>query len=167
MVEPRTVRALWREGEVLLRERGVESPKFDAAELLCHGAGFPRGELPLHLRDELPAAAARRVRALFARRARREPLQYLLGCWAFYGHPFRVGEGVLIPRPDACLLYTSADRGDAAVGGEAGPLGRQHLALQLAVKGLGLREAVGLGGKALGRGADLVDVRVLGGAGAV
>lgn len=105
MVEPRTVRALWREGEALLRERGVESPKFDAAELLCHGAGFPRGELPLHLRDELSADAARRVRALFVRRARREPLQYLLGCWAFYGHPFRVGEGVLIPRPDTeCLV---------------------------------------------------------------
>ena len=105
MVEPRTVRALWREGEALLREQGVDAPKFDAAELLCHGAGFPRGELPLHLRDELSAAAVQRVRALFARRARREPLQYLLGCWAFYGHPFRVGEGVLIPRPDTeCLV---------------------------------------------------------------
>ena len=105
MVEPLTVRALWREGEALLREQGVDAPKFDAAELLCHGAGFPRGELPLHLTEELPLAAAGRVRDLFARRAQREPLQYLLGSWEFYGHPFRVGEGVLIPRPDTeCLV---------------------------------------------------------------
>lgn len=38
------------------------------------------------------------------RRAKREPLQYLLGAWEFYGLRMAVGEGVLIPRADTEIL---------------------------------------------------------------
>jgi release factor glutamine methyltransferase len=41
---------------------------------------------------------------LVRRRLSGEPLQYLLGEWEFYGLPFKVGEGVLIPRQETELL---------------------------------------------------------------
>ncbi|MCH5171017.1 MAG: peptide chain release factor N(5)-glutamine methyltransferase [Oscillospiraceae bacterium] len=37
---------------------------------------------------------------IISRRKNGEPLQYIVGKWDFYGLTFRVGEGVLIPRPE-------------------------------------------------------------------
>lgn len=53
------------------------------------------------LEDAETEAAAREIAK---RRAKHEPLQYLLGKWEFYGLPFYVGAGVLIPRADTETL---------------------------------------------------------------
>lgn len=44
------------------------------------------------------------INEVVQRRINGEPLQYLLGEWEFYGYPFKVGKGVLIPRPETELL---------------------------------------------------------------
>lgn len=41
---------------------------------------------------------------MIERRIAREPLQYILGEWEFYSLPFKLGPGVLIPRPDTETL---------------------------------------------------------------
>lgn len=48
------------------------------------------------------------IQRLIARREAGEPLQYLLGCWFFYGRRFWVGPGVLIPRADTEILVEQA-----------------------------------------------------------
>ena len=49
-----------------------------------------------------------RLNELTERRLRGEPLQYILGEWEFYGLPFSVWPGVLIPRPETELLADTA-----------------------------------------------------------
>jgi len=95
-------RALFDECVKLLSDAGKESAEFDT---LCIFQDMLGDKNPLFspLR-EVPAEIAARIRGLAEKRADGQPLQYLLGEWEFYGLPFRVGEGVLIPRPDTETL---------------------------------------------------------------
>ena len=57
-----------------------------------------------HPEVEVPAFADE----LLSRRLEREPLAYILGSWEFYGRPFFVGPGVLVPRADTETLIEAA-----------------------------------------------------------
>lgn len=74
-------------------------------EELC---GADRFALPLRGGQEVPEDQERAFFALLARWMDGEPLQYLLGKWEFYGLPFYVGPGVLIPRQDTETLAEAA-----------------------------------------------------------
>ena len=92
-----TARAAYLAARTRLAGAGVEDAAFDAAQL-CRIAGAPD---PLADPDAvLTAGQQRRLEALTARRAAREPLQYLAGEWDFLDFTLSVGPGVLIPRPD-------------------------------------------------------------------
>lgn len=99
-----TVAALLGEAEAVLAAAGVEHPDRDAERLLRHVVGWDRASLLASPAAEVPAAAEAGFRALLARRARREPLQHLIGFQAFWRHEFVVTPEVLIPRPETELL---------------------------------------------------------------
>ncbi len=90
-----------------LEDEGVENARFEAIELLVF-AGADRTTLYTEPTCALPTEVRRRAAELLVRRVNGEPLQYILGEWEFYGLPFKVGEGVLIPRQDTETVVETA-----------------------------------------------------------
>ena len=95
-------RDLIREASARLADAGVESPEYDAAELLAHVLGTTRSRLSLV--DEVDAEQQAGFEELVVRRAAREPLQHLTGSAAFRHVELQVGPGVFLPRPETELL---------------------------------------------------------------
>jgi release factor glutamine methyltransferase len=93
-------RELVREATATLAAAGVESPRVDAELLLAHVLGAPRAAWP----SEVAGSDVTKFRDLVARRATREPLQYLTGTAPFRYAMLAVGPGVFIPRPETELL---------------------------------------------------------------
>jgi release factor glutamine methyltransferase len=83
-----------------LEAKGSETPRLDAELLLAHALGVERIDLYLHLDRPLGPAELDEARALVARRAAREPLQYVLGEWGFRRLRLGVDRRALIPRPE-------------------------------------------------------------------
>ncbi len=77
-----------------------EDAGFEADCLLADTLGCGNSLLPALAKQELDSAAVQAVNEKLLRRLNGEPLQYILGEWEFFGLPFSVGEGVLIPRPE-------------------------------------------------------------------
>jgi release factor glutamine methyltransferase len=91
-----------------LRQAGVDSPRLDARVLLAHVLGEAPEALSVHARAPLDAAARARFDAAIARRARREPVAYIVGHKEFWSLRFAVSPAVLIPRPDSETLIEAA-----------------------------------------------------------
>lgn len=81
---------------------------FEAEELLASAAGRARSWFHSRRREEAGDGDAARFRALLARRAAGEPLQYLLGEWEFLGRTFRVDPRALIPRGETEAIVEMA-----------------------------------------------------------
>lgn len=103
-----TILALEKEAAAALAAAGIPSASFEAAQLLRHllgeGECLPLSRFLMRRGEQAPPSLPAALAALLERRCAGYPLQYLLGEWEFFGLPFRVGEGVLIPRPDTEVL---------------------------------------------------------------
>jgi len=86
--------------EKYLEERGVDAPRLSVEWMLAEVLGMNR--LQVYLAHDRPLTEEERVplRDLVARRARHEPLAYILGHWEFMGHELRITPDVLVPRPE-------------------------------------------------------------------
>lgn len=105
-----TVGELARQGTMMLRRAGIEDAAREAGWLLEHALRRPALDLRLSESQPVEGEGLRRAQALLARRANREPLQYLLGTQEFCGVEFEVEPSVLIPRPETELLVDAAVR---------------------------------------------------------
>lgn len=101
---------LRRECMKALEAAGNDNPRFEAEQLVMKFCGVKRSDILMFSGLEATAEQAAEVRGAVQRRNSGEPLQYILGEWEFYGLPFYVGEGVLIPRQDTETLVETAVR---------------------------------------------------------
>jgi release factor glutamine methyltransferase len=92
----------------LFKEKGIDSPRLDAELIVGHVLALDR--VTLYLQHDRPLAEAEvdRIRELVRRRARREPIAYVLGHREFWSLDLLVRPGVLVPRPDTETLVEAA-----------------------------------------------------------
>ena len=90
------------------RLRHIPDPRLDAEYLLAHVLGLPRLNLLMEKRRLLSPRETAAYDALVARRAGREPLQYIIGQQPFMGLSFRTDPRALIPRNDTEALCEAA-----------------------------------------------------------
>lgn len=89
---------------VYLNKKGIESARLNAELMLAHILNCKRLQLYLMFDRPLDENELSVYREFLARRAKREPLQYILGEVEFYNIKLKVNPDVLIPRPETELL---------------------------------------------------------------
>ena len=96
-----TLRELQRQCRQLLCRENAE---FEARQIVMSVLNMDKTDLIMHGGDEIDNGAAHKCRQMCERRNSGEPLYYIIGQTEFYGLPFYVGRGVLIPRQDTETL---------------------------------------------------------------
>ena len=81
-------------------DAGIDSARNDAEWVAAAALGRRRSEVVGHLDAEMPDEAGERFKKMIMRRARREPLAYIVGTVVFRGLELEVGAGCLVPRPE-------------------------------------------------------------------
>ena len=87
---------------------GCETPRLDAEVLVAAAVGVPRLALLGGTEIELDPVASRKLMEWVRRRARREPVAYIIGRKEFRRLELEVDPSVLIPRPETELLVELA-----------------------------------------------------------
>ncbi|MCS6831716.1 MAG: peptide chain release factor N(5)-glutamine methyltransferase [bacterium] len=103
-----TINHLIAYGMQVLQQAGVDTPRLDAELLLANVLGVGRAYLYAHPEEEVDAGVLQEWQRHLERRARREPLAYILGKAEFCGLEFTVTPDVLVPRPETEVLVEAA-----------------------------------------------------------
>ena len=91
-----------------LQKHGSDSSRLDAELLLAHALQLRRLDLYLKFDHPLNESELTAYRGLVARRAKGEPVAYLVGHKEFMGLDFEVTPDVLVPNPDTEVLVQRA-----------------------------------------------------------
>jgi len=91
-----------------LQKHGSDSSRLDAELLLAHALKLRRLDVYLQFDHVMSEADLAAYRALVARRAKGEPVAYLVGHKEFMGLDFEVTPDVLVPNPDTEVLVQRA-----------------------------------------------------------
>jgi release factor glutamine methyltransferase len=99
-----TVLEILNKTTTFFQHKGVPNPRLDAQYILAHGLKMKRMDLYLNFDKPLSEHELEVLRPLVARRAKREPLQHIVGSTSFRGHEIHCDRRALIPRPETEAL---------------------------------------------------------------
>jgi release factor glutamine methyltransferase len=141
-----------------LADAGVEPADAEARFLVERASGYDADEWLEAMNVKPPLRAENHLWEMVERRSNGEPLQYVLGAWAFRGLDLMVDRRVLIPRPETEIVVEVALE-------EAELLGLRRARRRLAIVDTSPRKPVvdlgtGSGAIALALEAELPDVDV-------
>lgn len=128
-----TIRQALAQATRSLAQAGVPDAAYDAQAMLAHILGEDRLSMRVDSGREVSDQAAARYADMIARRALREPMQYILGETCFMGLDLNVAPGVLIPRQDTEILCEEAIRRLGISGGRVLDIGTGSGALAIAI----------------------------------
>lgn len=103
-----TIFLLQKWGEEFLYEKGIESNKIDAKVLLTQALSLPAYKLITDKDREVTIEGEEIYNSYIKRRAKGEPIAYIIGKKEFYSNDFIVNPKVLVPRPETELLVDEA-----------------------------------------------------------
>lgn len=101
---------LYENGIEILDRAGIAEAKLDARLLLEYACQTDHSVLFAHPEREISGKEYDNYIGLIERRAKREPVAYILGNWDFMGLNFKVNSNVLIPEQDTEVLVEEAMR---------------------------------------------------------
>lgn len=100
-----TVAAALRDAVTSLSlKKSITTPRLDAEVLLCHILNCERIDLVINSNKALDKKSASLFCEYIKRRAKNEPVSYIIKTKEFMSLEFLIDEGILIPRPDTEIL---------------------------------------------------------------
>ncbi|MBN2030118.1 peptide chain release factor N(5)-glutamine methyltransferase [bacterium] len=93
-----------KEATAYLNTKGIENPRLNAERLMSHLLQIERIDLYLRFEQLMNQKERDAYKTILFRRAKHEPLQYVLGETEFMSLHFKLTPAVLIPRPETELL---------------------------------------------------------------
>lgn len=102
------LREVFEKSVQFFKEKKIDTARLDAELLISNALKFDRLQIYLKYEQPLSDAEVSACRDAIRRRAQGEPVAYILGERGFYGEMFKVGPGVLIPRPETEMLVEEA-----------------------------------------------------------
>ena len=105
---PTTVLEVLNKADEYLAQKGCPAARLDAQVLLAHVLRTERVQLYIDYARPLCEEEISAYRRLVSRRAKHEPVAYLVGEKEFWSLPIKVDPRVLIPRPDTETVLEAA-----------------------------------------------------------
>jgi len=99
-----TIREVIGKSTDFLSDKNVPNARREAEEVVANSLKRPRIDLYMHFDQPLEEAELQLIRQNLSRRAKREPLQYIMGEVPFFDARIKVGPDVLIPRVETEIL---------------------------------------------------------------